>query len=99
MKDNSEVWKTKEGMSISVQDCMDALRTGISLISKELEFNDQVKNNPRQKREYEKNVEILEMIKEKYRAAGMMMRQVQRQIPGRKVEKKKSRIILPGDNN
>lgn len=98
MKDKSEKWKTQDGFAISIQDCIDSLFRAISVISKEIAYNNQIKDNPRMKKEYKKSIEILTVIKDKYQMAGLMAQQV-KQVPVKKRPQKKSRIIMPGDNN
>ena len=98
MKDKSEKWKTQEGFTISIQDCIDALFRATSVLSKEVAYNKQIKDNPRMKKEYKKDIEILTLIKDKYKMAGLMAQQV-KQVPVKKRPEKKKRIIMPGDNN
>ena len=98
MKDKSVKWKDKDGFTISIQDCIDSLFRAISVISKEIAYNNQIKDNPRMKKEYKKSIEILTLIKDKYKMAGLMARQV-KQTTVKKRPEKKSRIIMPGDNN
>ena len=98
MKDKSEKWKSKDGFNISIGDCIDSLQSAISVLTKEVTFNNQIKDNPVMKKRYKRKIEVLEMIRNKYKTAELMLRQPTQTIPKKRPEKK-SRIIMPGDNN
>ena len=96
MKDKSEKWKDKGGNILTTGDCRDALRCGISLINKEISFNPKIEQ--RDKRRYEKHIDVLEKIHEQYELAEEREREVRRTTVKKRPEKKK-RIIMPGDNS
>lgn len=98
MRDKSEKWKSKDGFNISIGDCIDSLQSAISVLTKEITFNNQIKDNPVMKKRYKRKIEVLEMIRNKYKSAELMLRQP-KQTTVKKRPEKKSRIIMPGDNN
>lgn len=98
MRDKSEKWKSKDGFDISIGDCIDSLQSAISVLTKEMTFNNQIKDNPVMKKRYQRKIEVIEMIRNKYKTAELMLRQPT-QTTVKKRPEKKSRIIMPGNSH
>jgi hypothetical protein len=70
----NEPWKDEEGIVITLKDCADACYLCISLLARDLEFNDKVKDNAQIKKHYARSMAIIAKIRRNFEDAMMAMK-------------------------
>jgi hypothetical protein len=80
-------WKIPDGdgeRQVKVTDIVDCLRACSSLLTKEIEYNRAIKENPRMKRTYEDHLLITVLLRGKFEDMSDREKEPTPTIPGRK---------------
>ena len=81
----NEPWKDEEGQVITLKDCADACYLCMSLLARDLEFNDKIKDNPPTKKHYQRSMAIIAKIRRNFEDAIMAMKRPTLFVPKSKV--------------
>ena len=88
-EDTKKPWTDQEGKIINVDQCINACYLAGSLLLRDLEFNDKIKDNEHAKVEYERSRIIMNKMKENYE-------QMKAAI---ETAGKRPKLIMPGRKN
>lgn len=73
IEDAEKSWTDQEGHAINIDQCINACYLAASLLLKELEFNNRIKDNEHAKAEYERSRIIMNKMRENYERAKAVM--------------------------
>lgn len=81
-------WVDKKGQTITFKDCKDAVHQAISCMTKEFASNKVLKDSQAMSIAYQRNIDVLEVVREKFDMLDKHTKKVQR-----KTVKKRKKLI------
>jgi len=87
--DETEPWKDQTGKAINIDQCISACYLAASLLLRDLEFNDKIKDNEHIRADYERARIIVNKMRENYERAKAVMENAG----------KRPKLIVPGKRN